>query len=237
MKKFLLSFALLMTGMFSIQASADTSIVGAEDNSSTWWTAFSDYYALAPEDSLYLEFQNYSSEKENWNNWLTVVTTDADRQDTEHGYSEYFVLRCDNYGWGANYNVANLSSFYDWTVFKSAMDNSTVKLTVVRSGAKVTVHADITGSDGKEYWENYSVDCGDGTQTIRAFLTTELGHLVIDNSKTFQKSKSTVTGINSFSKVSERNDGNVYTLDGKAVSGKVEQKGLYIKNGRKFLVK
>ena len=64
------------------------------------------------------------------------------------------------------------------------MDGSTVNMTISRVGARVTLRADITTIDSKSYYEEFVIDCGDGTQTIRTFLSTEGGHLVIDNDAT-----------------------------------------------------
>ena len=64
------------------------------------------------------------------------------------------------------------------------MDGSTVNMTISRVGARVTLHADITTVGEADYYEEFVIDCGDGTQNIRAFLTTDGGHLVIDDDAT-----------------------------------------------------
>ena len=192
-----LRFALLSAvAMFSTAAMADTTVVGAEDNTTGWWTAFSDYYTIAPNKTLKLKFQNFTSKENNWNNWLIVVTTDANRPTEEvpvPEYAEYVALRADNYGWQGANNTApetpndwftSLTSNYNWDTFLSDMDGSTVEMTVKRLNAAVTIHADITTTGGTKYFEEFVINCGDGTQNIRAFLTTEKGHLVIDNSAT-----------------------------------------------------
>ncbi len=163
---------------------ADPIVVGETDNTTDWWTAFSDYYTLAPNQTLTLTFKNYSDKAENSHNWLAVVTTDADRNDTENGYVEYVVLRSDNYGWGANYASGTLTSNYNWDTFRGDMDGSDVVMTIERKGATVTINADITASDGEtKYNEKFVVDCGIGTQTIRAFLTVEKSHLEINSAE------------------------------------------------------
>lgn len=175
-------FTFIFAVLFSTAAMASTTIVGNEDNTSGWWTAFSDYYIIAPNKTLTVKFQNFSSKAENWNNWISVVTNDAERG--AEGYSEYFVLRADNFGWGAVYDSGVLTSNYNWNTFKDDMDGANVVMTLERKGAAVTVHYAITTAAGTEYFENFVVNYGDGTQTIRTFLTTELGHLVIDNDAT-----------------------------------------------------
>ena len=170
---------------------AGTTVVGNEDNTTGWWSAFSEYYKIEPNKTLKLKFLNYSSKVANWNNWLAVVTTDADRN--AEGYSEYVVLRADNYAWQYGLNTGpdsshdwftSMTSNYNWDTFKDDLDGATVELTITRAYASVDINADITTATGATYNEEFIINCGDGTQTIRAFLTTDNGHLVIDNDAT-----------------------------------------------------
>ena len=172
-------------------AKADTTVVGAEDNSTAFWSVFSDYYTIEPNKTLTLEFKNYSAKVSNWQNWVVAVTTDAERG--AENYSEYVVLRADNYAWQYGLNTGpdsshdwftSLTSNYVWDTFLDDMDGSDVVMTITRAYEKVTIHADITTAGGKSYFEDFVINCGDGEQNIRAFLLTEGGHLVIDNSKT-----------------------------------------------------
>lgn len=174
---------------------AQTTTVGSDDNTTTWWSAFSDYYTLEPNQTLTISFKNYTNKEQNWFNWIGVVTTDADRGAS--GYSEYVILRADNAGWGDSWVIGNLSSYYNWETFKDDMDEATVAMTVVRNGAIVTIHADITkaGDSTPSYWEEYWVACGTGDQNIRFFLTTEKGHLTdITSSIAANGNTSTTTG-------------------------------------------
>ena len=191
MKKFFRYALLSAMAMFSTAAMADTTLVGAEDNTTGWWSAFSDYYTIEPNKTLTLKFQNFSSKANNWSNWLAVVTNDADRG--ADGYSEYVVLRADNYAWQYGLNTGpdsthdwytSLTSNFNWDIFADEMDGSTVEMTIKRFNAEVTIRADISAASGNQYFEEFVINCGDGTQNVRAFLTTENGHLVIDNDAT-----------------------------------------------------
>lgn len=189
MKKLLLSLIALIA--FSFNASADETsgiVVGNEDNSSTWWTAFSKSVSLTGDGSLTFIFTNYSSKKDTWNNWLAVCTNDVDRGGT--GYHEYFVMRADNYGWCADdgWNTANttdvkcpgtLESHYNWDTFKDDMDGATVNLTLIRCGNYLKLRALTTTAAGNNYYETYEQEVENLPETIRLFLTTELGHLEI----------------------------------------------------------
>lgn len=188
MKRFTSYLKLLLVAVGLLagsNASAADTVVGAEDNTTGWWTAFSDYYTLEANQTLTLSFTNYSDQAENFHNWLAVVTNDVDR--AAEGYSEYFVLRNDNYGWAGGKNTkddtswyTSLTSNFNWDTFKEDMDGAEVVLTLERKGAQVTLNADITAADGvTKYFEKFVINCGDGTQKIRLFMTTEAGHLAI----------------------------------------------------------
>ncbi len=172
-------------------AKADTTVVGAEDNSAAFWSVFSDYYTIEPNKTLTLEFKNFSAKVANWQNWVVAVTTDDERG--AENYFEYVVLRADNWAWQGVLNTGpesshdwftSITSNYVWETFLDDMDGSNVVMTITRAYEKVTIHADITTAGGKSYFEDFVINCGDGEQNIRAFLLTDGGHLVIDNSKT-----------------------------------------------------
>lgn len=169
-------------------AKATTTTVGATDNTTGWWTEFSAPYTIEPNKTLTLEFQNYGSKENFWNNWAVILTQDVDWGTAD---SEFFVLRADNYGWHYGQNTiddntwyTSLTSNYNWDTFKTDMDGSTVVMTIKREGATVTVHADITTTANVKYFEEFVMDCGDGTQNVRAYLTVDNAHIVIDNDKT-----------------------------------------------------
>ena len=191
MKKILRYALLSAVAMFSTAAMAqNTTTVGAEDNSTAWWTAFSDPYTIEPNKTLTLQFKNYSSKIDNWSNWAVILTQDVDFG-TEG--SEYLVLRADNWGWQYALNTGSesshdwftsFSSNFNWETFKDDMDGSTEDMTIQRVNNSVTVRADITTAQGVKYFEEMVLPCGDGTQNIRAYLTVSDSHLVIDNDAT-----------------------------------------------------
>ena len=158
----------------------DTNIylpVGSEDCSTAFWTQFSDYFQIPQDGTLHLEFYNYTSGVSNWNNWNLCLATDADRN--ADGYSEYFVIRSDLYGWGSAYDAANFSNegYGDWDQFRKDMNGAKVVMDIQRKGAAVTVKAVATAENGTVYTEKYTANCGTGTQTVRAFLTVDGSYL------------------------------------------------------------
>ena len=73
-------------------------VLGAEDNSTSWWGAHSDMINVPVGKTYSTRIRNFTSGQNNWNNFVVVLT----RADN----SEYAVVRSDNYGWGLVYRVA-----------------------------------------------------------------------------------------------------------------------------------
>lgn len=159
--------------------------VGAEDCSTAWWSAFSDYFTIPANQTFHTKFINHTKGDENYHNWLLIVCNDRERGGD--GYSEYFVLRSDLWGWGnADYKAANLTNegYGDWDDFKRNMEGAEVDMTVEHRGGEVYVTAIATCKDGTVYKEMYHQPC-DANDNIRAFLTCEGSYLQIDAAETF----------------------------------------------------
>lgn len=225
-----------IVALLAIATSANAgTIIGNEDNSSTWWTAFSDYYTMEGNGTYTFKFTNYSSQTYNWNNWILVCTTDADR--STDGYVEYFALRPDNWAWGPGWDTGGtgtcpgtLDSGISWDNFKSDMDGSSVVLTITRADNNISVRADMTKGSIAD-WVTWTQDVTDLPSTIRCFLTTELGHIDLESAEW----TSAATAISSVKAADEKADGAIYNIAGQRVSK--DAKGLLIKNGKKILVK
>lgn len=159
--------------------------VGPEDCSAAWWSVWSDYFVIPANQTFHTKFINHTSGTENYHNWNLVVANDVDRGAA--GYSEYFVLRSDLYGWGnADYNAANITNegYGDWEQFKKNMEGATVDMTVERRGAEVYVTAIATCKDGTIYKEMYHQPCA-ADSNIRAFLACDHSYLQLNAAETF----------------------------------------------------
>ncbi len=159
--------------------------IGAEDYSTGWWTEFSNYFPIPAAQNLHLEFENHTTGNNNWNNWNLCLSTDADREGD--GYSEYFVIRSDLYGWGGSYGAGTWSNegYGNWDAFRTDMIGAKVVIDIVRDGAKVTTTAVATAKNGNVYKESFVTECGDGSQTIRAFLIVDGSHLKMDGANCY----------------------------------------------------
>jgi hypothetical protein len=111
-------------------------------------------------------------------------TADPNLDGYAEGYAEFFAVRADNFGWGACYNENGRESNWNWDNFKAIMDGAYVKLDVTRNGTSIVVNADVTGSDGNAYFQKYTMTITEAEADVFGFLTTEKGHLVIDDTKT-----------------------------------------------------
>lgn len=132
-------------------------VVGSTDNSVVWGdNVHGDPYFIEPGQTLHLDFVNYTRGEENYQNWVFFFANSAFGSD---GYSEYFVLRADNYGWGdVNYSASNLSSWYDWSAIKTAMNGANVSATIERTSAgSIQVYVKSVSADGNYiFWEKYT---------------------------------------------------------------------------------
>ena len=161
-----------------------TTIVGAEDNSAAWWTAFSDYFTIPVNKLLHLEFVNHGTGVNNWNNWNLAVVNEVGDRDAE-GYKEYFVLRSDAYGWGGGmadegyaFDLGMVSHNYPdtdgdgdiWNDFRTTMQGAYVTLEIDHSATgNVFVTATAVGTNGVELVMTYQQPVSD-TNDIVAFL-------------------------------------------------------------------
>ena len=153
-------------------------IVGNEDCSTGWWSAFSNLLTMTGNQTMHFGFYNHTNGLTNWNNWVIVVTNGKNRGET--GYAEYFVLRADAFGWGdAGYSGANISSNYNWDTFTSDMKNAYVDLTITRTDNRIDLTAVTTTTGGATYKMTYYYE-GSIAGTIGAFLTCEGSYLEID---------------------------------------------------------
>lgn len=164
-----------------------TTIVGAEDNSAAWWTAFSDYFTIPVNKLLHLEFVNHSSGVNNWNNWNLAVVNEVGDRDAD-GYKEYFVLRSDAYGWGGTmvdegyaFNLGMISHNYPdtdgdgdiWNDFRTTMQGAYVTLEIDHSPTgNVFVTATALGTNGVELVLTYQQPVS-ATKDIVAFLVCD----------------------------------------------------------------
>ena len=153
-------------------------VLGAEDNSSGWWSAHTDNIKVEPKETKVVNFTNYSSGAANWNNFVIVLN--------KASLAEYAVVRADNYGWGDGYaactHVGGFGSDEEWAAWLSAMNGAKVTAYITNNGdGTANVKAVMYGTDGNVYTQEYN-----GINTIDPDdfyfrFTIDGCHLVFDN--------------------------------------------------------
>lgn len=152
-----------------------SNIVGAEDNSSGFFTAFSDDFKVESGKTKAITFTNYTSRANNWSNFLVVLReTDTAK--------EYVVVRADNYGWGNGYAACKPSgpqaNRESWL---AEMDGAEVTVFVTNNGdGTADIRTVMKGNKGTIYTQDYI-----GINTIKAddlnfALSVENCHLVFN---------------------------------------------------------
>ena len=124
--------------------------VGASDCSTPFWGAHSPNIQVIGHQVCTVNFTNYSSCANNWNNFCIVLC----RADN----SEYAVVRADNFGWGDGYAACTptMEDGRDWEAWRPAMNGAKVSAKIVNNGdgtadIKIVMH----GIDGKDYTQDY----------------------------------------------------------------------------------
>ncbi len=159
-----------------------TALVGAEDNSSAWWTEFSDYFAVNQGKRTVLEFYNHGKGTDNWNNYNVCLASGERDSD---GYAEFFVLRADTYGWGnGDYNGAMFKNDYPdvdgdgdiWNDFRTLMQGAYTKIEIDYATAGTAfVYTTAKAVDGTEIHQTYEQPVT-GTSLV-CFLIADGSHM------------------------------------------------------------
>lgn len=149
-------------------------MVGAEDNSTAFWGAFSDDFNVPVGETKSISFTNYSSMASNWNNFVVVLRGAA--------LNEYGVVRADNYGWGNGYAACRAAGTQgDWATWLAGMNGAVVTVYVTNCGnGTADVQAIMHGTTGTTSTQYYlginTVDPSD----LNFALTVDGSHLVFD---------------------------------------------------------
>lgn len=163
--------------------------IGATDNTTPWWTAFSQPFDVPVGKKLTLTFDchgNNTFAEEYHHSWILGVSNPC--APGEINYKEYFVLRADAWGWkngnsqqGIGGEIVNdywepgkLSS---WAYFNSLMFNAKVTIVLTHSADGMLSAVASSGSTGyPTITESYSMMTST-QENVWAFLTVDLSHL------------------------------------------------------------
>lgn len=204
-----------------------------KNTTSGWWLNFSPYYELQAGKKMQFKFYNYSDMSAVWNNWC-LVAAQIKREDAGYGADkEYFVIRNDNFGWGANHNAEGFTNDFDWSggddrpILKKDLNGSLVDMTVSLTAAGVfKMESTITTTTNKVYHYTYTTTLTAKPSKIVLFFVNE---------KSYIDGSSLSTGISNPIIIQKKNDGKWFNLSGQQVDK--SYKGVVIVNGKKFVNK
>ncbi|MBP5331254.1 MAG: hypothetical protein J6Y89_05325, partial [Lachnospiraceae bacterium] len=153
--------------------------VGKIDNTTQFWTEFSQAKEVAEGKTEYFSFTNSTNGETTWNNFLVVLqTTPTGHSANTEGYAEYAVVRADNFGWGAGYdNIAVADTDFNIDTFAAEMDGANVLVAITNNGATADIHCTMTTLSGKVLYQNYNGIATNGP--LYAGLLCEGSHLAI----------------------------------------------------------
>lgn len=149
-------------------------MVGAEDNSTGFWGAFSNDFNVPSGTTKYITFTNFSSLVANWNNFVVVLR--------KANLAEYAVVRADNHGWGDGYAAcAHYGTQGEWASWLAGMNGAQVTVYVTNHGnGTADVLAVMRGTTGITSTQYYlginTVDASD----LNFALTVDGSHLVFN---------------------------------------------------------
>jgi hypothetical protein len=152
-------------------------ILGAEDNSSGWWSAHTDNIKVEPKETKVVNFTNYTTGANNWNNFVIVLN--------KASLAEYAVLRADNYGWGDGYAactpVGGFGTDEEWETWRGAMDGAKVTAYITNNGdGTASVKSVMHGTNGVDYVQEFNgINTVDPDDMYFRF-TVDGCHLVFD---------------------------------------------------------
>ena len=150
-------------------------VLGAEDNSSGWWSAHTENIKVEPMETKVVNFTNYSSGLNNWNNFVIVLN--------KASLAEYAVVRADNFGWGDGYAACTPSGGQeDWEAWLAAMNGAKVTAYITNNGdGTADVKTVMHGTDGVDYTQDYiGINTIDPDDMYFRF-TVDGCHMVFDN--------------------------------------------------------
>ena len=141
-----------------VETTPNPSKLGAADNTTGWWTEFTDDIKAESGKTYQVKFTNFGGAS-NWNNFVLILRNEA--KDVE-----YAVLRADNWGWGTGYSGEESDAHFakkmesadrDWATWLKAMNRAKCTLNLYNYGdGTADVKVTMLGSDGNTYTQEYT---------------------------------------------------------------------------------
>ena len=164
-----------------VAANPTPSVVGATDNSSAFWTEFSDDIKVPAGQTLEYGFTNYTDAGSNWHNFCVILRNAS--------LTEYVVVRADNYGWtydnSGPYGYKDCTPSggqTDWAAWLAAMNGAKCKVYITNNNnGRADIQITMLGNDGVTYTQSYLGISGIDVNDLQSALTVENAHVVFNS--------------------------------------------------------
>lgn len=161
-----------------VAANPTPSVVGATDNSSAFWTEFSDDIKVPVGKTLEYGFTNYTDAALNYHNFCVILRNAS--------LTEYVVVRADNYGWtydnSGPYGYKDCTPSggqTDWAAWLAAMNGAKCKVYITNNNnGRADIQITMLGNDGVTYTQSYLGISGIDVNDLQSALTVENAHIV-----------------------------------------------------------
>ena len=161
-----------------VAASPTPSVVGATDNSSAFWTEFSDDIKIPAGQTLEYGFTNYTDAASHWHNFCVILR--------QASLTEYVVVRADNYGWtydnSGPYGYKDCTPSgeqTDWAAWLAAMNGAKCKVYITNNNnGRADIQITMLGNDGVTYTQSYLGISGIDVNDLQSAFTVENAHIV-----------------------------------------------------------
>ena len=161
-----------------VAANPTPSVVGATDNSSAFWTEFSDDIKVPAGKTLEYGFTNYTDAALNYHNFCVILRNAS--------LTEYVVVRADNYGWtydnSGPYGYKDCTPSggqTDWAAWLAAMNGAKCKVYITNNNnGRADIQITMLGNDGVTYTQSYLGISGIDVNDLQSALTVENAHIV-----------------------------------------------------------
>lgn len=170
-----------------VAANPTPSVIGATDNSSAFWTEFSDDIKIPAGQTLEYNFTNYTDAGSNWHNFCVILR--------QASLTEYVVVRADNYGW--TYDNAGPYGYKDctpsggqtdWAAWLAAMNGAKCKVYITNNNnSRADIQMTMLGNDGVTYTQSYLGISGIDVNDLQSALTVENAHVVFNSAASARK--------------------------------------------------
>ena len=170
-----------------VAANPTPSVIGATDNSSAFWTEFSDDIKIPAGQTLEYGFTNYTDAAANWHNFCVILR--------QASLTEYVVVRADNYGWtydnSGPYGYKDCTPSggqADWAAWLAAMNGAKCKVYITNNNnSRADIQITMLGNDGVTYTQSYLGISGIDVNDLQSALTVENAHIVFNSAASARK--------------------------------------------------